>query len=494
MGWYVIGGLAALTVAMWAYGQFLRWVWAPVRSKGRTFSLVRAQRTPVADTDLTPEQRDVLGRLTAAFAGAGFERPATFGAGASVANATGLQRLLVHPATGDVAVIVIAQAKNIRNVVFAVRSDFADGRRISTGVNRSVTLIPPNPADDAVSFPWVRDVPPVLEAHRRRLDRAGRASDPRVRVDPEHVDVYLDDNWDREHAWHVRCGYRYLDAAAGKYRATWKGAFLSVWKLTPPVVGWRARRRGRRSRRLWRHLGMDAWQEPTVAPAAALPLPPDETVLEPDRSPLRYQSAIQAGELRQQRVGDTLVVRLGTPTAGQVLLRQWAGLLSAAVFAGLLCFTLASAWLQWRRWGAFPPNVRYQLLGGTIRYHALFAPLWAGLLTLDIWRVARAVGGTRGTVTVVASPAGLQFENLPGRRRAGHLTRDDIGGLGVALDRVGLTGRRYRLYVRPADAGDRRLTLFRARSAPLLHDVRRSIVNALGMSVDAPGATAATGV
>ena len=491
MGWYVICFFAALSLLLWLFAQFLRWVWVPFRSKGRAFSLVRPVRALVGDDDLTPDQRDVLGRLTAAFARAGFGPPTTHRT-AAVANATGLHRMMVHPRTGDLAVMIVATAKHTRDVVFAVRSEFADGRRISTGVNRNATVFPPNPADDPVSFPWVRDVPTVLEAHRRRVERAGRSAEPRATPGQDQVESYLDAAWDREHAWFVRCGYRYLDAADGKYRSTWKGAYLTAWKLTPPVKGWRARRRARRSRRLWRDLGLDAWQPPPPEPTPALPLPPDNgpTAADPDGGPLQYEAALGEGVVRQQRVADTLTIHVGSPTAGRVLARQWARLLSAAFFTAVLCYALLHVWIVWQSWAGLPVRVRWALLRASLRYPLLLVLLWAGLLTLDVWRVVRAVRSARGPITVVASPAGLQFENLSGRRPTGHWRREDIQGLSVTLDGIGLRGRRYRLDVRPADAGGRRLTLVRARTAAPLQAIRRSIVQAMGMEVPAGPAEA----
>ena len=49
-----------------------------------------------------------------------------------------------------------------------------------------------------------------------------------------------------------------LDEAAGLYRFTWKGAFLSTWKLVPPVKQIRVALRNRQSRKNWGKIGMSS--------------------------------------------------------------------------------------------------------------------------------------------------------------------------------------------------------------------------------------------
>ena len=482
-GWYLIGGLAAVPVLLWLFVQFVKWVWVPIRLKGKVFSLVRPRWTAATDADLTPEERDVLGRLTAAFARAGFGPPMMHLLTGSIFGADGLEALMTHPATGDIGIVLVARAKQARAFTLGVRADFADGTRLVTGASRNISFFPPNPADDAANFGWVRDVPSLLEAHRRRLDRAGRRGDARVTPDATTIGAYRDRSWDREHAWWVRCGYRYLDASAGKYRATWKGSFLTVWKVTPPVKGWRVGRRERRFRRLWRELGMEAWQPPAAVPIAAIPVPPGPAV-DPAGSPLRYEPTLAEGDIRHEQVGDTLTVRCGGPTAGRVLMRQWGKLLSAVFFAGVLCFTCFGLWNLWRISTGLPVNLRWPLLQGVLRRQAMYALLWTAFLVWDVARLIRALRSARGAATITASPAGLQFDNLPGRRRRGHWAREDVHGLSVVLDRVGLSGRRYRLDALPSDPRTRRLTLLRSRSAAPLQDVRRSLLRVMGMTAE----------
>jgi hypothetical protein len=483
--WYFAGGMAALWGLLGSYVMVIRWVWKPIKLKGTTYSLVRPQWSRATDADLTPEERDELGRLSADFARAGFGPPVMHLLTGSISGADGLEALMTHPTTGDIGIILVARTKLARTFTLVIRSEFGDGTRVVTGASRNIGFFPRNPADDAANFSWVRDVATLWEAHRRRLDRAGKGGLARVTPDVDAIETYKGRTWDREHKWWVKCGYRWLDAASGRYRPTWKGAFLTVWKLNPPIKGWRARSRDRRFRRAWRALGMDAWQPGPTEPVAALAVPP-ESFADTDGPALRYAAGLAEGEIRWRRMGETLTVTCGGPTVGRVLLRQWGKLLSAMFFTSLLAITGAAMWSQWRQFSFLPAGQRWRLIHDAVQREALYALFGAAFLMWDAVRIFRAVRRAHGTITILANPGGLHFENLHGRCRRGRIARADVHALSVALAEVGVSGRRYRLELTPTDVSDRKLTLLRSRSITPLREVRDAMLTAMGMKAEEP--------
>jgi hypothetical protein len=88
--WYFAGGMAALWGLLGSYVMVIRWVWKPIKLKGTTYSLVRPQWSRATDADLTPEERDELGRLSADFARAGFGPPVMHLLTGSISGADGL--------------------------------------------------------------------------------------------------------------------------------------------------------------------------------------------------------------------------------------------------------------------------------------------------------------------------------------------------------------------------------------------------------------------
>jgi hypothetical protein len=162
-------------------------------------------------------------------------------------------------------------------VAVAVRSEFADGTQVVTGATRGdPSTLPRNPAIDSLGFSWVRDPRVLCEIHRRRLGHLGFGNRPRVAPPPGAELSYMDAERERDFAFWERVGYYHRHEAAGAMRLTWKGAFLSAWKMTEPVKSWRIWLRDGKACRAWRKLGMDGWRPPAVraAPTPATLGPP----------------------------------------------------------------------------------------------------------------------------------------------------------------------------------------------------------------------------
>lgn len=239
--------------------------WKQAMQLRAVFELVPLNQIPI-------ELRAQIDNLVHQFAVAGFQAGPLARVAAGMQGTTGLQMVLSNHQTGDVGVIIAAQAKHLQNLVFAIRSHFVDVPDLATVVNRSITYLPRDPKLDSLTFAWVGDVATLAEAHRRRIDRLGTARTRRAALLPGGEIAYMEAHWIQEIQRPIDCGYQFADGAAGLSRMTWKGAILGVLKLFGPIKAWRIRMRNMRSRRVWRDLGMDSWVPPLSYGVGAAPL------------------------------------------------------------------------------------------------------------------------------------------------------------------------------------------------------------------------------
>jgi len=230
-----------------------------------------AQRPNWRQTELdqlSPAMVEYLGQVVREFQEQGFEVVENLHGGGATPGVQGFQALLVNRSTNDLAVIIMTRAAVVRSALtFAIRSEFSDGTKIATGASQSPGIFPADPRTDWQNFPWVKQPAAMCEAHRRRLSTSGRTRDARFILTPGNERAYYQMEWDRGNQWHVQCGYRYLDEAAGVYRFTVKGAMLGTWKLIRPIKRMRIWLRDRAARRAWKSLGMDAYHPVAVTPA-----------------------------------------------------------------------------------------------------------------------------------------------------------------------------------------------------------------------------------
>jgi hypothetical protein len=255
-------------------------------------------------------------------------------------------------------------------------------------------------------------------------------------------------------------------------RFTWKGAFLSTWKLTEPVRTWRMRLRDRKARRKWRDLGMDGWWPPAEANRPAAQAGPQGQLVAPDAgAALQYETALAEGEVREEWAGEALTVRAGMPTRNRVLLRHW----SSFLWIGLGVLALAMfAWTWWR----------LALRTGTRIAPIDFIPwaliLIAVFLLLEVYKVVRAVRTARGTVVITANRRGLWWRNVPAWRHAGHVTPDDIEGL-VVRPAVVPFRLVYRLELLRRDSAGRGRVLLMDKNKDAMERLRAGLARALGI-------------
>jgi hypothetical protein len=474
--WYWI--LLALTFGVpFSINVLRRWIYAPFVIYRTKSASVNPGFEIAAPEHFTAEMRDTLQHLLPDFRNEGFEAMLTINHANGVPGVRGIQTLLVNRATQDVAVIIGSWSRATRSVVFAIRSEFPDGSKVVTGVNRGIGIFPPDPAGDYQNFPWVNDAATLCEAHRRRLRRAGKFDRLRTAPAPGEEMAYSLAEWQRENQRHVRVGYRRLDADAGLYRFTLRGACLSTWRLTPPIKNWRIKRRDRKALRAWRELDMHDYRPPfRASPGAAAPAAatssPYESPVAPAPSNLTYETTLREGEIREDQSPGQLTVRMGTPTVPRYLVRRWPTLLMIGLWCALLSLNIYFSW-------------RIQItairLGLPPRFPAFRVSTIVFLLFLlaDVAKLLFAVISLRGTIVLTASPQGLTFRNAPGLTPAGHIPRADLEGLSVHLHENRFRKKLYRLVAKTES--NRRQTLLISADHPRLEHLRATLARTIGI-------------
>jgi hypothetical protein len=450
----------------------LQWIVAPIVIRGRQTISLHPRREPVNPEMLTPEFRELVAEVIPQFAAEGFELAAGFHQPDTVPGVVGIGFLLVNRRTQDIAQVFGTQGKGSRSLNFTVRSQFNDDTHVITGYRRTMSQFPRHPSFDSQAFPWVRDAHTLCELHRRRLARRGKADQARVAPAAGDELAYFQRESDQIFAWWQRVGYVYPVPETGVLRFTWKGAFLSCWKLSNPIKRWRMQRRDRWALAEWRELGMDQWRSPHM------PSPPMRYVLEgvqPSATAgLGYEIALAPNQVREEPTATELVVRVGAPTVGRYFADHWPTLVSAAFWCTCLGLIALVSWSAYalsprllRRGGASFPT-------GPIVLPVLF-------LCWDLYKLIRGMLGLRGTTVLTANGHGLSFRNVPAFSGSGQFRRDEIRSLHVVLHRAGFrpSRRLYRLLV-SLESG-RSQTLLIHPDAQELNRLRTRLAEAMGI-------------
>jgi hypothetical protein len=418
---------------------------------------------------LSDQMREFIGRCVGQFREAGFEVLANLQNPDAVTGAQGIHVVLANPLTDDTAYLIIASAQFSRSFTIFVASRFSDDRRIVTGARRSVGYMPRNPNYDTANFTWVRDPRVLCEAHRRRLDAAGRASMPRVGPDRQNLIPWLNKIWDEEMQRSIAVGYRYPDPDAQLYRYTWKGAIFITLKLLPIVKRIRARLGDVQARRTWKALKMDTFQ-----PVDSLAITTTyQSQSQPADQSLQYLIRLAPGHIRREHHNGAVIVRIGGQTLTGALTRCWLDLTLIIFYTALVAFYV---WFFLRVWLILPGVHLFQPTS-----QRALCLIWLVFAIPSIWRITRAISGCSGTIVLTATKAGLQYNNVP-RWRDGQVPRDDIHGLMVARTRRWFCRPAGRLYLRLHDAHKKRLLIPEADVATLL-EVRKDLADAMGIDV-----------
>jgi hypothetical protein len=462
-----------------------RLVVLPIRIHRRQF-LAPPQRQPVLAEDLTPQMSQFIAAMIGHLRSLGFETVLNTLQKGLIPDATAasIQILMIHRQNNDLALILIISGHDGRGDAVNISSRFSDGSRIVTGASRNVSDFPPDPSTQWQTFTWVRDADTLYEAHRRRLQQAGKLASPRVAPPAGGEAEHLNAEWERMIQRSVNARHMYFDLDSGKYWRTWKNCFLLAWRSTPRVKQRRLRTYDRNARQLWNELGMDDWKPPRNTDAiASLPIsaafPEIDQASMPAGSTLRYQAALREGEIHREQLNGALILRMGGPTVGQFMLRNilslvLAGYASTWFITGLLGAALLVMSKTWP-------------IPAALQIYLLLIPFLGIFLIRYVLRLVRGIRQSRGMMVVHASPAGLQFFNAPGKRRNGRIARDDIQILALVAERPFLRVKRFRLEIVPFGAAERAPILV-GRNAIALAGAKKELLQAMGMALQQPSA------
>jgi hypothetical protein len=480
--WIVTGIIIALPLVI----PFVtKWLVAPILLRFKQKIPAHLQFQHVTPDALTREARQSLDLLIPQFVAEGFEYRGTFSHVGEAMPAAGVEVLLAHSSTGDVAALIASWASGIRSLSMAVKSEFTDGAVIESSATRFIGYHPKHPGVDYVCFSWVTDAHTLCEVHRRRVARRGKSADARVMLPPGTEIEYIRQESDDENGRMMRLGYHYFDPADDTYRLTWKGAFLAAWRISEPLRTRRRNRRDRKARVQWRELGMEEWKPPISPSPPQQPISPTPPPLPQAYAPvtpdLSYEVALPEDHWRREVIHGGITVYAGNPTVGRFLARHW----WALTFIGFSLALFAVYGVLW--WRHYMLSLRVP--GFRLRKPTTTPLLIVGAIAaFDVLKIVLGLRRLGTPTSVTATDAGLTFRNAPALRRFGHIAREDLNGLHVAIEQFGLRNRRYQLAA--FVAGGRRHKLFVARDKESLELVKNDLLTAMGIELPEPSPAA----
>jgi hypothetical protein len=242
------------------------WVILPLRMRKTHWVSVDARFEPFDPErdDVPTRAAEVLQEIVPDLERLGFRCLGHFRVEGTVANADACVTLFENRRTRQTArrlTTIVEKSRNpqlrqgVTSLIFY--TEFTDGSRLVTSntAQRSIQPIRRN-RPESMSFPWIQDPVRLYAIHDACVARyAGDG----IRVAPTISDPaeYLRTSRNDEVARFVESGYYQRDEASGRYRSTWKGAYLMTWKLLWPVKPVRHLLRDYWAARMLRELGLD---------------------------------------------------------------------------------------------------------------------------------------------------------------------------------------------------------------------------------------------
>ena len=151
--WYLIVLAVSIGLPI-AVRIIVQWLIVPLRTRKRQWLPLRPGFVPAAPEHFTPDIRETLRVLLAEFAAEGFGSPAGVFVAIPGQGLRSLQTFLVDRGAGDVGIITHIRAEATRATLFAVLSEFQDGRSVLTQAYRGIGNLPTDPECDTVNFSW----------------------------------------------------------------------------------------------------------------------------------------------------------------------------------------------------------------------------------------------------------------------------------------------------------------------------------------------------
>jgi len=153
--------------------------------------------------------------------------------------------------------VMIVEMNNVRreHKYTEFSTSFDDETEVGTNNSSELPGYECGPWKTLIQLPSCRDISFLYRVHRVALAKYGGLSRPRV-IPDSLIASFLSEEILRELHEQEERGYFFLDAMEGKYRPTFKGAFLMTWKLMWPLKPIREVLHSWRARKLLAELGV----------------------------------------------------------------------------------------------------------------------------------------------------------------------------------------------------------------------------------------------
>jgi len=261
-----------LFLAGWMFAAI--YLYAPLKVRRRQTISTSIEYTPVEVPDLPTPVAGVFYQASPALAGCGFRSLGTVSQGKPNSHQRAYVSLWSDGKTDSAQVIGITTphpAGGVKTVtVVTFRTEFTDGTSIVTSNSPNVSCFPNDPTVDSVRCPDITDVMLLHRFHTARvLHDAGprvptleHVTDPSTRLKYEHEQTYQR---------LIRVGYFKLNEKKQQYVPTYKGCYLTTYRLLPPWKQLLARDRNAKQDRTLRALGFGGSAEFRKMQSAAVP-------------------------------------------------------------------------------------------------------------------------------------------------------------------------------------------------------------------------------
>lgn len=214
------------------------------------------------DPALPKEVSKYFQQVVSAVTPLGFEVVTGLALPRQISKVKSLQLFLVNRASKDVARANVVYAEirgrtELKTFTLMMTSRFQNDMAVRTD---NAVILPPYPVRSGFvwnQFPMVRQADRLYRLHQALTKKHGSESDKILSLDEMHhgdAVVAVTNAMVKDLEAQVNAGYLYLSPLDGLLHHTWKGAFLLVWGLLPPISFIRRWRRNRKAKQLLQEL------------------------------------------------------------------------------------------------------------------------------------------------------------------------------------------------------------------------------------------------
>jgi len=279
VNWPDVVGLAVIA----GVSFFLRYIYAPLKIRGTQTREREPRYASVELTQLSPEVSWKFTQAASQLVALSFTAVHATRQDPKRRQNSAVSLWVNRSARDSAQVIAVTTATHTggerRAMLVTFRTEFGDRSTIVTTNAHSPRVFPPNPTVDTVICSDLYDVTLLYQLHCARVarDAAGRTATVESLRDGI---AYLCNEHTETFQRLIKAGYYVEDARAGRYLATYRGAFLMTYRYLWPWKQINLILRQRKAERLLQELGfggleaMLVRQRSAALAAAGAPVPP----------------------------------------------------------------------------------------------------------------------------------------------------------------------------------------------------------------------------